>query len=444
QRVHQAATRLLQARDSRGAPVSLPHPPWYQVIGDLPPSERLVRPPLQPAQRKGRKASKLFQPVKLQYPEDQLRLDFFGDHPWELARPRQVLEDDGKDYQKFDWSQLDQPTKQVDGESLVQRQAWLMGLLRHELDFSASPQLLDYLRSDDFQETLRPLFKEDYAVDIQTSQLPSRTDYTDVDANVSVNVYLTYHPKYPHQFKDAVKHLNKILAENTLDTSSINKRSFSVALIHSDALAQTLQNTDLAAIGKKHNINLTVEPEATIKPFGEEPFKVLPVSLSYYRNASANVSGLLSNLTSTLRLKSTDILNPTLPTAEPDTYPAYTKAGAYDKARKEFYDVRHTQEIERRVAREEALWTGAEFGPSPLATGMQLEDQKYEEWREWAAKEIMAIKQLSGSSGSGRDQDALLDPETDADVASALDEVESSVPGSKRGQGALGGAFVHA
>ena len=115
QRVHQAATRLLQARVARGATDAHP-PPWYSIIGDLPPSERLVRPPLQPAQRKGRKASKLFQPVKLQYQEDQLRLDFFGDHPWELARPRQILEDDGKDYQKFDWSQLDQPTKQVDGE----------------------------------------------------------------------------------------------------------------------------------------------------------------------------------------------------------------------------------------------------------------------------------------------------------------------------------------
>ena len=114
QRVHQAATRLLQGRKG-------PAPPWYSVIGNLPPSERLVRPPLQPAQRKGRKASKLFQPVKLQYPEDQLRLDFFGDHPWELARPRQILEDDGKDYQKFDWSQLDQPTKQVDGERCVHR-----------------------------------------------------------------------------------------------------------------------------------------------------------------------------------------------------------------------------------------------------------------------------------------------------------------------------------
>lgn len=319
-----------------------------------------------------------------------------------------------------------------------------MGLIRHELDFSAGPQLLDYLRSDEFQESLRPRFKEEYAVDLHTSQLPSRTEYTDVDANVPVNLYLTYHPKYPHQFKDAVKHLNKTLAQHTLDTSSINKRSFSIALIHSDALAETLRNTDLAAIGKQFNVNLTLQPESTIKPFAEEPFNVLPVSLSYYRNASANVSGLLSYLASTLNLKTNDILSPTLPSAEPDTYPAYTKAGAYDKARKEFYEVRHTQEIERRVAREEALWTGAEFGPSPLAVGMELEDQKYEEWRGWAAKEIMAIKQLSGSSGSARDLDSPLDPETDADVMSALDEVEASVPGSKRGQNAQGGAFVHA
>ncbi|CAD0094753.1 unnamed protein product [Aureobasidium vineae] len=444
QRVHQAATRLLQVRNPRSPSTLQPPPPWYTVIGNLPPSERLVRPPLQPAQRKGRKASKLFQPVKLQYQEDQLRLDFFGDHPWELARPRQVLEDDGKDYQKFDWSQLDQPTKQVDGESVVQRQAWLMGLLRHELDFSASSQLLDYLRSDALQDELLPLFREEYAVDLQSSQLPSRTDYTDADASVPVNLYMTYHPKYPHQFKDALKHLNQILAEQGLDTSSVNKRSFNIALLHSDAVAQTLRSTDLAAIGKQYNVVMTLEPEATIKPFAEDPFNVLPISLSYYRNASANVSALLNHLATTVNIKTTDILSPTLPTAEPDTYQAYTKAGAYDKARKEFYDVRHTQDIERRVAREEALWTGAEFGPSPLDVGMQLEDQKYEEWREWAAKEIMAIKQLSGSSARAGDQDALLDVDSDQDVLSALDEVEPSVPGSKKGQNAQGGAFVHA
>jgi small subunit ribosomal protein S23 len=56
----------------------------------------------------------------------------------------------------------------------------------------------------------------------------------------------------------------------------------------------------------------------------------------------------------------------------------------------------------------------------------------------------MAIKQLSGSSGNARDLDTPLDPEDDVDVSAALDEVEASVPGSKRGQGAKGGAFVHA
>lgn len=61
----------------------------------------------------------MFQPVKLEYEEDQLRADFFGDHPWELARPRQVLEDDGKDYQRLNWSRLEQPTKQLDGERCV-------------------------------------------------------------------------------------------------------------------------------------------------------------------------------------------------------------------------------------------------------------------------------------------------------------------------------------
>lgn len=110
QRVYQTATRLLEAKK-----LSAP-PPWYNVVANLPPSQRLVRPALQGSRNKGKKASKLFKPIKLEYEEDKLRADFFGDHPWELARPRQVLEDDGKDYQRLDWSRLDQPGKQLDGE----------------------------------------------------------------------------------------------------------------------------------------------------------------------------------------------------------------------------------------------------------------------------------------------------------------------------------------
>ncbi|THY80907.1 hypothetical protein D6C95_09300 [Aureobasidium pullulans] len=447
QRVHQAATRLLQVRSAaRGGP-SQPPPPWYTVIGNLPPSERLVRPPLQPARRKGRKASKLFQPVNLKYEEDQLRLDFFGDHPWELARPRQIVEDDGKDYQKFDWSQLDQPTKQIDGESVVQRQAWLMGLVRHEIDYLATPNMREYYKLHKDEEVIKELqelhllFKNDYAVDLQINET-NEADHPDPNAHWPISVYLTYHPQHPHQIKDAQKHLNQFLAKQGLDLSTINKRSFSASFPHSDAVAQTLRNSDLAAIGKQYNIDITLEPEVTVKPFAEEPFDVQPFSFSFYRNATKNIPALLNHLATLLDVKTSNILSPPLPTTEPDTYPAYTKLGAYDKARKEFYEVRHQQDIERRVAREEALWTGAEFGPSPLDIGMQLEDQKYEEWRDWATKEITAIRQLSGSSGSALDQDALLDPQAD-DINAALDEVEPSVPGSKRGQTAQGGALVH-
>ena len=41
--------------------------------------------------------------MSLNYEEDRLRWEYFNDHPWELARPRVVLEDDGRDGEKWDW-----------------------------------------------------------------------------------------------------------------------------------------------------------------------------------------------------------------------------------------------------------------------------------------------------------------------------------------------------
>ena len=46
----------------------------------------------------------------------QLRSDFFGDHPWELARPRLVVEDSGNDAKGYDWRTIQQKGKQLDGE----------------------------------------------------------------------------------------------------------------------------------------------------------------------------------------------------------------------------------------------------------------------------------------------------------------------------------------
>lgn len=86
------------------------------------------------------------------------------------------------------------------------------------------------------------------------------------------------------------------------------------------------------------------------------------------------------------------------------------RAKAYDVARKEFYALRHQQEIERRVAKEEALWTGAYFGKSMLEIGEQLESDAYEGWRSWAKKEVEILatqkESLYGRIGDDDDDDA--------------------------------------
>ncbi|OAL47161.1 37S ribosomal protein S25, mitochondrial [Pyrenochaeta sp. DS3sAY3a] len=120
-RVRQTAKALFDSKRNHNLPQ------WYDVVGNIPPSETLARPVLRvPKIRHARKASKLFKPLPIAYPEDRLRSEFFGDHPWELARPRLVVEDSGNDAKGYDWSNIVQPGKQLDGESVVQRQMWLM------------------------------------------------------------------------------------------------------------------------------------------------------------------------------------------------------------------------------------------------------------------------------------------------------------------------------
>ena len=114
-RVHQTATQLLNV-----GRLSSP-PAWYNVVGSATPAQPLVRlqaiPHKNPKNtKKIKKASKMFQPQKIGYEEDMLRREFFKDHPWELARPRMILEDDGRDAEKTDWSHIQQNEKALNGE----------------------------------------------------------------------------------------------------------------------------------------------------------------------------------------------------------------------------------------------------------------------------------------------------------------------------------------
>ncbi|KAJ6782210.1 hypothetical protein PWT90_06716 [Aphanocladium album] len=112
-------------------------PPWLNIVASVPPSETLIRPiPTQHVEFSGNKKIKkprnIYRPQKIVYLEDTLRTAFYKDHPWELARPRVILESDGKDSQHWDWSKgLRQPGLALTGErgvlsSVVQRQLYFM------------------------------------------------------------------------------------------------------------------------------------------------------------------------------------------------------------------------------------------------------------------------------------------------------------------------------
>lgn len=120
-RVRHTAAAWLAARGNHAAHA----PAWYRATGDVPAPEILTRTlPVRhdgpsrprPGRRNVRKASKLFTPQWISYEEDGLRTEFFKDHPWELARPRLVIEEDGKDYQLWDWSKAYEAGRPVGGE----------------------------------------------------------------------------------------------------------------------------------------------------------------------------------------------------------------------------------------------------------------------------------------------------------------------------------------
>lgn len=118
--------------------------------------------------------------------------------------------------------------------------------------------------------------------------------------------------------------------------------------------------------------------------------------------------------------------------------PKMTPARAYDQARKEFYEMRLQQDIERRVAREEAMATGAYFGKSTLQIGMELEDKIFEEWKAWASAEVIQQEQRRAAMYTGVDNETAALSEGEQEMEAALGEVDSTVPA--QGQEARGSA----
>jgi small subunit ribosomal protein S23 len=74
---------------------------------------------------------------------------------------------------------------------------------------------------------------------------------------------------------------------------------------------------------------------------------------------------------------------------------------AYDRARREFYHARLREDVERRIAKEEAEAYGAYWGMSMSEVGMELEDREYERWKAWAENEIAELELRRASAYTG-------------------------------------------
>lgn len=82
----------------------------------------------------------------------------------------------------------------------------------------------------------------------------------------------------------------------------------------------------------------------------------------------------------------------------------WSKVDAYDAARKEFYDLRMEQDIERRVAEEEARAVGATFGMSYMEIGIELEGKALEAWKV-KAHQLLTLKRGRAAAFSGGSAD---------------------------------------
>lgn len=126
-----------------------------------------------------------------------------------------------------------------------------------------------------------------------------------------------------------------------------------------------------------------------------------------------------------------------------------SKEKAYDQARKEHYEDRHMQEVEARVAREEAMSTGAYFGQSAIRVGMHLESKEFDRWKIWAEQQVTIMEQARSAAYTGLGAPSangeLDEPDEEADADdntgdAAAELVGASVPNTRRGQEARGGA----
>lgn len=92
-----------------------------------------------------------------------------------------------------------------------------------------------------------------------------------------------------------------------------------------------------------------------------------------------------------------------------------TRVKAYDAARREFYRLRQEEDVERRIAAEEARAVGAYFGKGFLQVGLELEDREFESWKKWAGKQIEMVRTEQTSAYTSFGEEDAVEPEVEVE-----------------------------
>ncbi|KAI9298627.1 hypothetical protein K502DRAFT_327238 [Neoconidiobolus thromboides FSU 785] len=95
-------------------------------------------------------------PPKIVYPEDELRKEFFKDHPFELVRPVSLVEKDGTPGES--WAKLlsEDKSKKVSSEDVIKFQLYLMtqGITKNEAYEIATRELTKHRIAEEYEEEM--------------------------------------------------------------------------------------------------------------------------------------------------------------------------------------------------------------------------------------------------------------------------------------------------
>lgn len=180
---------------------------------------------------------------KLKFIEDSLRKIFYQQHPWELSRPKNLIDNgNGNNNEKCDWSHMLQLYKPLDGESVVQRTLWLLknnttkGLTMVEAYDKARFEFYKLRMSEEMESHVA---KEE------------STMYGSVFTSTTVNWNLSKEQEYINDWTIIAKERTQVIEAN------MNKSSAPIGSVVEEEKSQSSLFEDLLL-----NDNLQSEPEA--------------------------------------------------------------------------------------------------------------------------------------------------------------------------------------